>query len=566
MPKSYLKWGLVLILLFVAVFFRFYKLGSIPVGIHADEASYGYDAYSLLESGRDVWDNKLPLAFRSFGEYKLNLPYLIVPFVKLFGLGTLSTRLPSAIFGLLTTLCLYQTLCLYSKNRLVSALLALIFLLSPWAFGISREFFESNVALAFYAFGFFGLSRLGRRPPDRLYWVSIASLALAGYFYAPLRFIGLGTLVLGLLLARRHFARTLLVYLLVSLPILPQYFSGIGLKRLVQERALRDFEYTLVINENRAFCGHKFCYLFWNKPTMRVESIIEIAVESLGLNYLFLDSADGYVVPPSTGPYLLYLLPFYLLGLYAVYTARVSLLALALPLAILVSSSAAKLSIYRNVVGLYLIFIVIGHGIGYARVWLRRRDPRFARLAYLSFFLLAFYFHARFLTHYFLVYAKSSTFAWSSDAQFIATYLGKHEGDYRTIIDKSAGDFGPLYYAFYNAYPPALFRARAEWTSGDPAGWTHVGKLGKIASSDKRTIENLLCEKASAPQDDLGALYVTAPLPDFGRFADFTTKNWQGDKVLHEFYNLDHLYARLQEDNPANITRLCPLETARWPK
>lgn len=291
---------------------------------------------------------------------------------------------------------------------------------------------------------------------------------------------------------------------------------------------------------------------------MRVENIATTFVQELSPDYLFFNSADNYVVPVGTGAYLFYLLPLYFWGLYLLAKRPHPFYLLTWCVALVIAASAAKLSLYRNASGLYLSFIPIALG---AHAVAKRSRPLL-----ICFVLLALFMQVRFLTYYFKVYAKSDAFGWGSDAAFVAQYIGTHEDEYRTIIDKSAGDFGPLYYAFYNAYDPALFRTRAEWTTGDPAGWTHVGKLGKVVSADPRSLENLICEKAAAKDDDLSALYITAPLEDFSRFATLTTKNQLGDQVIHEFYDLDDLFAKLMADNPANLTRLCPRETSAWPK
>jgi len=546
MIKLFTKF-VILLTLIVVVTVRFYHLGQVPTGLHADEAAYGYDAYSLLKTGRDMWGKPWPLVFKSYGEYKLNLPYLIAPAIKVFGLSTLSTRLPSALAGLGTTVVLFFLLQEYNKRPKLNLILTMIFATSPWAFGISRVFFESNVALFFFALGLYSRSR---RPN-----LSTLSLALVGYFYAPYRFLSFLLLGLGIwegCYKRKH----LLLYFVLILPILPQFFSSTGLMRLKQESALRDFEHSLVINENRGLCGHKFCYLFWNKPLFRLEEGAKTALMMLSPSYLFMQSADNYIVPPSSGPYPFYLAPFYLFGIFTLLKKKHKSYWLLYLGSIALAAVGGKLSLYRNAVGLFLAFVPVALGV----YTLTKKS----RLLLYLFISVAIFFQARFITEYFFIYAKSPTFAWGSDAEFIARYIGANEQEYRTIVDKTAGDFGPLYYAFYNSYDPTLFRVRAEWTTGDPAGWTHVGKLGKIASHDNRTLETLLCEKASAPRDKYQGLYLTAPLPDFSRFATRVTYDLGGTKTLHEIYDLDDLFDKLMADNPANLNRLCPRETARW--
>src|SRR3989344_6801008 len=85
-----------------ALFIRVYLLSSVPAHLSWDEASIGYNAYSILESGIDETGKTFPLVFEAFGVQKLpGYIYLSVPFVKLFGLNELSVRLPSALFGAL---------------------------------------------------------------------------------------------------------------------------------------------------------------------------------------------------------------------------------------------------------------------------------------------------------------------------------------------------------------------------------------------------------------------------------------------------------------------------------
>lgn len=568
MKKSWLKlcYLTLVIALVVAVAARFYLLGAVPVGIHADEASYGYDAYSLLKTGKDIWGNQYPLIFKSFGEYKLNLPYLIAPAISAFGLNTFSTRLPSAVLGLGTVVMLYLTLSNIRPARALNLFLSIIFAASPWAFGLSRVFYESNSALFFLSVGIFTYVRakkLGK--PDRLYYLGLIGLALAGYFYAPMRFIGLAIFIFGLFWTGINIKKSLLIYLLVILPILPQYFSGVGLNRLRQESARRDFEYSLVINENRALCGHPLCYLYWNKPIMRAENIVRTFLRQLDLEYLFLETADTYIISFDSGAYLAYLAPFFLVGLIHLIKKQSWYYLAILFVSLLVSASAAKVTIYRNAAGLYLVFLVTAFGLYASYDYLIKLPRRLRLLIFGTFLLVAAFMHTRYLLHYFRIYRYSPVFAWSADAEELAKLVGSKRKEYRTIIDKSAGDFGPLYMIFYNADDPDEVRARAEWTSGDPAGWTHIGKLGNVASHDPRTIENHLCEKASAPRDTISVLYLTAPMPDYSRFADRLTYDLRGQNVLHEIYDIDNLFARLMEDNPANLARLCPLEVARWP-
>ena len=55
--------GLILILILAAVL-RFYQLGQNPPSLDWDETAHGYNAYSILKTGRDEYGYKFPLYFR----------------------------------------------------------------------------------------------------------------------------------------------------------------------------------------------------------------------------------------------------------------------------------------------------------------------------------------------------------------------------------------------------------------------------------------------------------------------------------------------------------------------
>src|SRR3989344_4133954 len=106
--KRRFLWLLILILGF-AFFIRAYKVTSVPPSLSWDEVSIGYNAYSILKTGRDEHGRFLPIdTFVGYGDYKPPLAiYLTVPFVAVFGLTELAVRLPSVIAGTLAILLTY---------------------------------------------------------------------------------------------------------------------------------------------------------------------------------------------------------------------------------------------------------------------------------------------------------------------------------------------------------------------------------------------------------------------------------------------------------------------------
>lgn len=154
-----------LLILVVAIFLRFYKLGSLPNGLTWDEAAIGYNAYGLITNHRDEWLHRTPIVFQSFGDFKSPLLiYLDTLPVALLGLTAFAVRLPIAVAGLGLVVTTYfiarefiseaGELHKHSKFFLylphISMLLVAI---SPWAIHYSRMAFESMLATFLVSIG-----------------------------------------------------------------------------------------------------------------------------------------------------------------------------------------------------------------------------------------------------------------------------------------------------------------------------------------------------------------------------------------------------------------------------
>ena len=111
-----------------------------PPGLFGDEIDVGYQAYSLLKTGQDIYRQTLPIYIHSLAEWRAPLlMYATVPSVALAGLNEYGVRLPEVIFGVLGIAILF----LLTKKY--SAALALAIL--PWHIHYSRAAFEVVIML-----------------------------------------------------------------------------------------------------------------------------------------------------------------------------------------------------------------------------------------------------------------------------------------------------------------------------------------------------------------------------------------------------------------------------------
>lgn len=152
-----LKYVLLLIgILLIAFVLRVYKISSNPPSVFWDEASVGYNAYTISHWGKDEWGKILPLAFRSFGEYKLPVHiYLTAPFVLLFNLSAFSVRIPAALFGVASVYLIYLVGRKMFKSELVGLAAAFVLAVSPYNLQFSRFNHELNFAIFFFLLGLY---------------------------------------------------------------------------------------------------------------------------------------------------------------------------------------------------------------------------------------------------------------------------------------------------------------------------------------------------------------------------------------------------------------------------
>lgn len=179
---------LLTIIILLGAFLRFYQLGNIPPGAYIDEASQGYNAYTILLTGKDEWGESFPVFLRSFGTYPspLNTYLLIIP-IKIFGLSILTLRTPTAIIGILIMLLTYLLIYFSTKPRLSKPALftTLVIAISPWAVLYSRLGMEVNLGLFLLLIGFVLSLFIEKKP--WLFILIALSFAIATYAYTAER-------------------------------------------------------------------------------------------------------------------------------------------------------------------------------------------------------------------------------------------------------------------------------------------------------------------------------------------------------------------------------------------
>jgi len=173
---------LVLILL-LAGLLRLWRLSEVPVSLFGDELDVGYQAYSILKTGRDYYGNYMPLHFHSLAEWRTPLYlYSVVPTVGLFGISPLGVRLPAAIFGILGVYVFYLLTKELFEDERFGLLSAFVLAISPWHIQYSRAAFEVTQLLFFLILGLFFFFKALKN--GRWLWLSAVCFSLTPWVYS----------------------------------------------------------------------------------------------------------------------------------------------------------------------------------------------------------------------------------------------------------------------------------------------------------------------------------------------------------------------------------------------
>ena len=185
---------LILLLITVAISAAYFAtVHRNPPGYYIDESSISYNAYTVSQNGRDEFGEPWPLYFRAFGDYKNPVHiYLLAAIYRITGPGILAARWLSAACGVLAALGLGLLATRITKRRDAGIVVALMSLLTPWLFEMSRVVLE--VALYPLAIVLFLLCARRASTKARWSWQEViclaTTLALVTYTYSIGRLLG----------------------------------------------------------------------------------------------------------------------------------------------------------------------------------------------------------------------------------------------------------------------------------------------------------------------------------------------------------------------------------------
>lgn len=503
------KYIVLIAVLCIAAVLRLYQLGTVPVSPDWDEVALGYNAYSILKTGRDEYGTFLPLSIRSYDDYKPPLyTYLTVPSVALFGLSVWSTRLPSALMGILAVLGTFFLVreLFKSKNPalpagrhelttknlpiIASALLAF----SPWHIQFSRIAFEANIGITIniWAVVVFlkGLQKKAYLP------LSAVLFGLGFYAYHSERIFL--PLLLCLLLAvywKKIFIKehtkilitSAIVGLIVVVPLIPVLFNKSAMMRLRGTSSFTDQTNLLSRNieklELDRKLGDKIGEVLDNRRIVWAKTVISGYISHFSLKWLFLTGDNPRHHAPDMGLLYLWELPFLLYGLFYLLAtsnqqpATKLLLGWLLIAPIAASPTTGLPHAVRTLVFLPVFQIVTAIGIVAVVKLINIAAPRVALAKwgiFLGISVFAFFNITYYLDMYFVNMNPEFSEYWQYGYQQVVEYTEKNKSKYDKVIVSSDLEQSYMFFLFYTKYDPAAYISQGGTKSGSFAEITNA--------------------------------------------------------------------------------------------
>lgn len=479
---------LAVILLF-ALFIRVYSLSSVPLGFHIDEASLGYNGYSLLLTGKDENNHKLPLYIDMFGDNRPSgYHYLTTVSIKFLGLSEFSTRLPGALFGAFSVIVLFFLVQVLFKNKKISLVAALLLAASPWHIVLSRASAEAIVALFFIISGY-TLVLISFQNKRIFYCIfGILLLILSFFFYhAPRVFVPLLFFVSLLYLyplwkkfAFKYKLTLVIGFLITSLVAFSLVFliNG-GTGRFSQVNIFGFPEVRLVLEEQireSGIMGQKAfdTRIFHNKIINYSLAFASNYLDYFSGRFLFIEGGlpVWYKVPGMGLVYILEL-PFILLGVFYLFNSKDKYHKLAL-LWLLTApvTSAFTIDDVPNINRALVMLPMIELTAAYGFVSFTNRFSNIKYKVIISVFAFLFLFNfLYFVQQYFVISQVHRN--WYRDEGFseLVALIKKDYKNYdKIIVTKSYGGVYPLI-LFYMQYDPSSYQAAGSSKDKEDTGF-----------------------------------------------------------------------------------------------
>lgn len=490
---------ILILILLLAALLRFWQLDKVPVSLFGDEIDVGYQAYSILKTGRDYMGNFLPIHFQSLAEHRTPLYlYSAVPTVALFGVSSWGVRLPAAIFGALGILAIYLLVKEITKNEKLGLLSAFLLSITPWHIHFSRAGFEVTQMLFLYMMGIYYLLT-GLRGKNTL-WLSAIFFVLTPFAYNTAKlFLPLTILAIIIIwrdtlikIPRIRIILAVIAFSIIAIPFAISTLFGGGSERIGGISIFSDPTVVPQIGFDRVNDANVrgsnqsatlIDKLFHNKVTVYSGIFTSNYLESFSTQFLF-TKGDSLNLRQSSGTeFYRFEFIFMIIGLIFLATSNLDkkikaflifwLLASPIPSSLTQGGGGHAT---RLILMLPILVILTAFGIYYVYIKIDQKFRKLFVVLVSASLLVGFIFYQH---NYWVHYPLSSERWWHAGYEQAIKSAVEEGKNYDKVII-SGGDEPPLiFFLAWSEYPPDKFQKSYPLAKVDLEGFGQVSKLDK---------------------------------------------------------------------------------------
>lgn len=536
----------------LAFILRIVGVGNTNSGFLGDEASVGYNAFSILKEGRDEYGRNFPLYFESIGDFKYPVySYLSVPFVKLFGLTEFSTRFLSVTTGTFSVVLLYLFVFYLTRDKKLGLFSAFMLAISAWHIFFSRGAFEAIVGLFFSLLTIYFYLKLFDQRSRRLFILTILFFLLAIFSYPAYRiFLPLFLIFLYVVktfngkLKGKSIAILFLSIFLTFLTLV-SFASAESRSRANsllggQLQVMNVNRSDLTFEDGLAAPGHTLLTrIYHNKLIDALLNYSSHYINQFNLDFYFVngDKTRPFYNIPNTG--LLYFFELATVPLGLLYLLKKNNKFLLVTVGwILISAIPSALvneqpSSIRLIMMIPALAVISGAGVYSLVLWIHGFKQKYLKVFFAVLFSFVFIFNVGYVIHQYYSHFPYHR-PWYRDygMKDIVGKVDRYKGNYDYVVMTSDPY---IFFLFYDKVTPSQFLSQAKLSERKVGSWERIERFGNIVFK-----MDVNCPKVGRPK----VLYVckgdevpqNSKVVDYIRFADRVPAY-----VFVEFYPLSQM-------------------------
>jgi len=485
----------------LAFFLRFYKLGEIPHGFYQDESAIGYNAYSVLTTGRDEYGKLFPLYFKSFGDYKLPVYiYLTIPSILFFGMTEFAVRLPSAFFGFLTVVASFFLVGELTKDKKLALLTSFLMAINPWSLDYNRATFEVSVGMFLFVFGTYLISKSFTSYAKGTFFFGTICFLISLYSYnltrlfTPVLFIAVIYYFLKRKkkLPRKEVILTAIVLSVSLIPFITTFFSGGGVSSAKGTLLFTSAAVQAPLLELRSYLVNLppiITKLFFNSVVLDIWQYLNNVVLYLSTQFFFVSgSTHGNHGIGTSGEFYIFELLFIAIGIIFSIQQKYRwsyLLICWIVITILVAGLTRDIPhATRSFFMVVPLEIFSALGILQFIQFAKQKRQGVKTILFLGMGIFMLYNIIFYFTSYYVRFPIAYAKSWQLEDKELSMYLKNNDSKYNQIIFDNKAGFVYTSFLFYTKYSPTAFQKTAVRVPDDSEGFSHVVSFGKYIFKD----------------------------------------------------------------------------------